>query len=112
MNNRVSVFKESWVELGTGTNNEAEFDILILALSRTLEYLELEAFPPSLYTVHLFTDSTIVRNRLTGANRKNKKEYEKRMFTLTQEVLELLASFKTWEITWNSRVNNVARFGH
>ena len=98
--------------LGWGTNNEAEFEILIVALEWSVLNLRDYGFDPGTYRLELFTDSTIVRNRLNGRNRTRKTEPQQRMFTRTQACLEFMAQFESVHVSWNPRERNVERFGH
>lgn len=102
----------SRMELGWGTSNEAEFDILIEALRWTFKQLCLGGFSPSLYEIRLFTDSTIVANRIKNRNCQGKSEPAKRMGNLTRQCLAKLGVFGLWSIQWNGRASNVERFGH
>lgn len=99
-------------ELGWGSNNEAEFLTLIEALEWTLRSLTDYGFDPRRYAVEMFTDSTIVANRVSGRNRTRKTEPQQRMAALASRVHELLRGFGGFKIEWNSRVENVRRFGH
>ena len=107
-----SVKTISEMALGWGTNNEAEFEILIVALEVTLHLLEDYGFDPKHYRVNLFTDSTIVRNRINGSNRTCRSDPQRRMFERATCCNGFLARFGTSEIHWHRRENNVARFGH
>lgn len=110
--NGLSVFKASRVEFGWGTNNEAEFDSLIAALNFTVENLLNGGFDTREYDVSLFTDSTIVRNRLNGSKVKSKGEAGIRMLELAHKCLLRLYQFKSYSIEWQPREHNVKRFGH
>ena len=110
----VSVKKVLRQSLGHGTNNEAEWEIIIEALHWTLNALTEGGFSAIDYNIKMFTDSEIVRNRLMKKNKIFKKypESSKRMFDLANRVLGLLIKFKSFNVTWESREFNVARFGH
>jgi len=111
--NRVSIAKVGLLELGFGTNNEAEFDILLEALNWTTNQLWKGGFPLSAYDVKLFTDSTIVRNRINGTKRgKDKSEPSLRMGALAAKCRQILAGYKSFTAIWNGRDANVNRFGH
>jgi ribonuclease HI len=99
-------------QFGWGTNNEAEFETLIAALERTRTYLIDAELPAAAFEVELFTDSTIVQNRIAGRNRTKKSEPQSRMFELNARCLEILILFKGFKIQWNPRSANVERFGH
>jgi ribonuclease HI len=99
-------------ELGWGTNNEAEFEILILALNWTVKQLLAEELCPSDFRVVVVTDSTIVRNRINGQNKTNKGEAQRRMFSRNAGCLKWLRMFSSFTAEWRSRFENVARFGH
>lgn len=100
------------MELGWGTNNEAEFDSLIAALEWTVRELWRGGFPVSQYTVHMFTDSTVVANRIKNRNCTGTSSAARRMAKLTRQVLSQLTLFRLWKIEWRGRDNNVERFGH
>src|ERR1022692_2932055 len=61
---------EPRLSLGYGTNNEAEFEILIIALKRIANYLERKGVAKNLVEIVMVTDSTIVANRISGRNKK------------------------------------------
>lgn len=106
------VYKALRFELGYGTSNEAEFDSLFTALEWTIKHLFLGGFTPSTYVVNMYTDSTILAARLKDRNCGGKGEASKRIGELTRKCLERLNHFNRWQIEWNGRGNNVARFGH
>lgn len=106
------IFHNSLVEFGYGTNNEAEFDSLIAALDWTLEELPKGGFSPKIYALQLFTDSTIVHNRIALKRVTGKEEPAQRMGRLTQQCLIRLEKFRGHSIEWQRRDANVARFGH
>ena len=126
---------EPRLSLGYGTNNEAEFEILIIALKRIANYLERKGVAKNLVEIVMVTDSTIVANRISGRNKKGvaavkaaaacadflgeveekvsaKKQAERKMAALQLECLEVLDGFKSFEISWASRNLNVSKFGH
>lgn len=104
------------IQLGYGTNNEAEFESLQLALSDVGEWLELNGFKHCTFSVRIETDSVIVRNRLIRKNRIHSKPAWKsaseRMFNLAESCLVHLRKFASFAVEWKGRENNVARFGH
>jgi len=106
------VFKASRMELGRGTNNEAEFDSLIAALRFVVNDLSVGGFDPKTYAVSVFTDSTIVANRLTRERARDKGEPAQRMAALAATCNSYLAMFGHWSCKWNGRSANVERFGH
>src|ERR1017187_2979042 len=69
----VSVKTISEHPLGWGTNNEAEFEILIMALEWGFGSLKDWGFDPQDYRLELFSDSTILVNRLNGRNHTDRK---------------------------------------
>jgi ribonuclease HI len=100
-------------DFGHGTNNVAEFEALYRAINRTISLLEVRGVKPQHCRMNIFTDSTIVRNRIRHPNRgDNKSEGGKRMTAWTQKCTWLLLQFKTVEINWNPRSVNVQKFGH
>jgi ribonuclease HI len=126
--------KESRQPLGHGTNNEAEFEILIVALERVSNYIERRGVDKKEVEISMTTDSTIVANRISGKNKRGlnalakatnsemfssqvqkispKKEAERRMAALSQMCLDILVSFKSFQIQWRQRNLNVSKFGH
>lgn len=110
------VLRQSRVELGPGTNNEAEFNTLEMALYRTLKLLADGQRDPGDYRVRILTDSTIVRNRLVGKNRlkvfPKSKESSLRMISEASKILKALCIFSSWSICWVPRQQNVLNFGH
>ena len=105
------VHKVSREEFGWGTNNEAEFDALIKALGWMDSNIK-TSFNPKDFSVKMYTDSTIVRNRIANRNGKSKGSASRRMSVLTQKCLSYLGQYGFHDITWNGRSNNVERFGH
>lgn len=113
------IYKESRVEFGWGTNNEAEFEALLAALKWTVAELGKGGFDQGIYTLLMFTDSTIVRNRVqtrrtafSGQAGSKARDVSQRMGRLTSECLLWLSRFKSWTIEWRGRQDNVMRFGH
>lgn len=106
------LFDRKTFELGHGTNNEAEFESLEKALVYVICHNIWEELHPHNYSVEIFTDSTILRNRIAGKNRSKKSEPQQRMFALAERCLALLACFKSFKIHWQPRQHNVERFGH
>lgn len=115
IDNRI-VLQRHRFEFGYGTNNEAEFDSLIIALRELLIWFESTYRFPEQYHVHVLTDSMIVLNRLVKKNGVAKKpkwrESSNRMFNLACSCLEMLERFQSFTVTWQKRDHNVSRFGH
>lgn len=99
-------------EFGWGTNNEAEFDALDAGLIWTLNSLKDAGNEPKDFHVDLFSDSTILINRINGKNNKSKSEPQIRMKNLAIKSLGKLVRFKSFKASWNGRHNNVNTFGH
>lgn len=99
-------------ELGFGTNNEAEFDILIEALIWTVREIENSGAKIMDFDMEVFSDSMIVVNRLNSKNTKAKSEPQMRMKNLTVKCLGKMVKFKSFKATWNGRSANVFKFGH
>lgn len=106
------VHQSNRVELGWGTNNEAEFEALIMALEWAHDNLGRDGYQPKDFDVHMITDSTIVRNRINGRYRGGKGEPAQRMARLCGMCREYLAKFRSDEIEWMSREVNMSTFGH
>lgn len=102
----------SQVELGWGTNNEAEFDMLLLALQFAVS--SCADYGYSLYqtSIEVFTDSTIVANRINNRAIGGKGEPAQRMGRLTKCCLHYMDQFSSAITYWQRREANVTRFGH
>ncbi len=105
-----SVHKITRLDLGHGTNNEAEYETLIEAVRWTYLNLLSGGFHPDQFCVEVFTDSSIVRNGvMRPARRKNRSG---RMIALAEKCLLIARHFKSFTARWNPRQKNVNRFGH
>ena len=103
----------SRAEFGHGTNNEAEFNALKLALDESVKWFQSENIGLTSLSLLVETDSTIVRNRLVVKNVIFKKyPSSERMFALANECLAILKQFGRFDVVWKGRENNVERFGH
>lgn len=103
------------LQLGFGTNNEAEFDALILALSALLSYASTNQIPHNDVRISIKTDSMIVRNWLLRFEKKSRKVKNERMGAMCDlacKCVEHLKRFSSFTAEWNSRDHNVALFGH
>jgi ribonuclease HI len=101
------------VQFGHGTNNEAEFNSLKLALDEAVGWLEAKGAEPKNLSLAIETDSMIVRNRLVVKNVIFKKQpSSQRMFALATECLGIMNRFGKFDVVWKGRENNVERFGH
>lgn len=105
----VVVFKAQRIALGWGTNNEAEYDILLEALKQTVNNLYVAGLEPLNYEVQMFTDAMIVARRIES---RNIGKGDARMRQLAVQCLTRLKQFKRWRITWRGRQANVDRFDH
>lgn len=86
------------------TNNQAEYLALIAAL-KWLRHNRARVADPRL---EIRTDSMIVRNQVM-------RKWKCRMPHLKElrdEVLNLLADYRHFEVKWHGRQNNVVLFGH
>lgn len=112
----VTIAEESRFELGTGTNNEAEFEALIRALGVLNQTSKRTGVDITTTALLVLTDSMIVRNRLMGTNKVHKKEaWRERsevMFNLANQCLEIMREFHSFTVQWQGRAHNVAVFGH
>lgn len=107
------IVKRSRVNFGFGTNNEAEFNALKLALDEAVRLFQEKAVELKSLSLVIETDSTIVRNRLVVKNVVFKKyPSSQRMFALANECLEIMNRFGKFQVIWKGRANNVERFGH
>lgn len=108
------VHKATRLPLGWGTNNEAEFEILIEAVRWVHHNLNEGGFETHKFDLEAFTDSMIVKNRLMGRNivfRRN-SEASGRMKRLADRCLDTALKFRSFTAKWNRRDANVSRFGH
>jgi len=107
------ILKRNRVDFGFGTNNEAEFNALKLALDEAVGWFHSKAVHLKSLSLVVETDSTIVRNRLVVKNVIFKKyPSSQRMFELASECLGIMNLFGKFEVHWKGRANNVKRFGH
>lgn len=90
-------------KFGPMTSNLAEYRALQDGLAWIIHYLN-----PIDISLEIRSDSNLVVNQINGAwETKNTMIKE---FII--ETLRLLEHFAYWEIHWNSRTENVIRFGH
>jgi len=107
------IVKRSRVDFGFGTNNEAEFNALKLALDEAATLFQEKAIELKSLSLAIEKDSTIVRNRLVVKNVIFKKyPSSQRMFALANECLEIMNQFGKFQVIRKGRANNVERFGH
>jgi len=107
------ILKRSRVTFGHGTNNEAEFNALKLALDEAVGWFQSESIDLKTLSLLVETDSTIVKNRLVVKNVIFKKyPSSQRMFALANECLGVMNRFGKFNVVWKGRANNVERFGH
>jgi len=107
------ILKRSRADFGFGTNNEAEFNALKLALDEAVVWFQAQVIELKSLSLVVETDSTIVRNRLVVKNVIFKKyPSSERMFALASECLGVMNRFGTFDVIWKGRANNVERFGH
>ena len=101
------------VDFGHGTNNEAEFNSLKLALDEAVAWFRSKGMDLKSLSLLIETDSTIVRNRLVVKNVIFKKYPSSvRMFDLANQCLAVMKQFGSFDVVWQGRANNVKRFGH
>ena len=111
--NGQEILKRSRVDFGFGTNNEAEFNALKLALDEAVRWFQSKATELKSLSLVVETDSTIVRNRLVVKNVIFKKyPSSERMFALANECLGIMKQFGNFDVVWKGRTHNVERFGH
>jgi ribonuclease HI len=102
----------SRLQLGWGTNNEAEFEIFEAALKWTVANIKQAGNEPSTFVLEAFSDSTIVVKRLNKEVRSRKKEPALRMAKCAVKCFNYTREFQDFKIHWNGRIENVNRFGH
>lgn len=101
------------VELGLGSNNEAEFDSLKMALDEMVAWLRSKGLDLKTVSLMIETDSTIVRNRLMVKNKIFPRDPRSSvMFKMAEDCLQVLRQFAEYNVVWKGRQNNVERFGH
>ena len=93
---------------GRTTNNEAEYDTLIAALSYLTESLQMQGVSPSSVTVDVRGDSQLVINQVTG----RWKARNPRMAERRDRVLELVKRFKNVTFRQHPRSESVRWLGH
>lgn len=95
--------------LGMGTNNRAEYGIMIKAIERTVELLAVAGLSPKLFGVLLISDSSILVHRMNGSQlTKGNSDINQ----LAKRAQTLLEQFKTYEAQWVDRDRMVELFGH
>lgn len=107
-------------DFGAGTNNVAEFMALHKALLKMIDLVDCKVLNigAAQCELEIFTDSTIVRNRIQNPEyQPRKKKWATspgvlRMNEWQRTCMVLLRLFKSYKITWNSRDVNVEKFGH
>lgn len=102
-------------DYGDGTNNVAEFTTLHRALLKTEKLLTLGYPSPNECDLEIFTDSTIVQNRINGTSSRRQKKPNEGTLRMTQWqniCLDELKKYRSFKAIWNSREVNVERFGH
>lgn len=102
----------SRLELGFGTNNEAEFQILEAALAWTANMIVVAGNSMADFDLEVISDSTIVVNRLLGRNTTRKSEPQQRMAKHTANCLSYAIMYKSFKAKWRGREANVMLFGH
>lgn len=107
-----SVVLVSRIELGWGTNNEAEFEIFVKALLWTDTELKRAGNTPDQFHLEAFSDSITVINRLKGIAKANKKDAGRRMQSRSDKCLSFARKYLSFEVYWNNRRHNVNKFGH
>ena len=84
----------SRVDFGHGTNNEAEFDALQMALDELMAHCTKTGLEPAQCVVLIETDATIVRNRLMVKNKISKTDPRSAvMYELANRCLAVMKKF-------------------
>jgi ribonuclease HI len=96
------------LNLGQGTNNEAEYSTLITALKDLLHELGQSGIDPNRVQLKVFGDSQLVIRQLQG----EWKAKDARMRALRDEAQALLKGFGSVEYVHQSRSHSVAALGH
>ena len=79
--------------LGSVTNNKAEYNAVIAALKKAVEYTR--------WNVHVYSDSALVVNQLNGEWQITKDHLK----VLYDEVMQHKGGFETVEFSWVGRTN-------
>lgn len=97
------------LELGDHyTNNEAEYDTLIIALQDLIQRIETAGRQPEEFTLEVRGDSTLVIRQLQG----KWKTREPRMQERKDRCLRLLRRFAAVELKTQPRAESVRLLGH
>ena len=89
-----NVLDSNSAPLGFGTNNEAEYQALILAMERCIEL--------GIGSAYFFTDSELMANQINGVYRIKKE----RLAQLARRVEALRPRFDDFQLTYLSREKN------
>jgi probable phosphoglycerate mutase len=96
------------LQFGLGTNNQAEYRVVIAALEDLLGRIQREGKEPSRYSVLVKTDSRLVVGQVSQGWRVK----EPSLRPLVQRVQELAARFAEVEFEWVPREEIVVVLGH
>lgn len=119
------ILKAKRIELGYGTNNEAEFLTLQRALEALVDDMAKQEHSTSEFAVEIQTDSLIVQHRIAHKQKnrtfdlkvspfedQHRHSRSNRMTELALDCHALLAKFNNHKIRWQPRQKNVEVFGH
>lgn len=93
---------------GRATNNEAEYDTLIAALTRLIDMVHAQGTPPASVTVAVRGDSLLIISQVTG----RWKAREPRMAERRDRVLALARQFRQVTFAQQPRAATVKVLGH
>ena len=97
------------LQFGDGiTNNEAEYDTLIVALEAVQRRLVDSGADPATARLDIRGDSQLVIQQVLGKWKCN----DERMRRRRDRAREVLATFGTWQLTHHARENSVEVLGH
>jgi ribonuclease HI len=96
------------LDLGHGTNNEAEYRALIAGLQATVALVEQQDLDPAEVHIEIRGDSQLVLNQLSGAW----KTKNPRMRSLRDQAAALLVRFGSSNLVHQSRSRTVEILGH
>ncbi|MEM7133243.1 MAG: ribonuclease HI family protein [Chloroflexota bacterium] len=97
------------LQLGNSiTNNEAEYDTLIMALEAILKRLHAEGAAPNTAQLDIRGDSKLVIQQVLGAWKCNEERLRRRR----NKAQKLLAQFDRWRLQHHKREKSVEVLGH
>ena len=97
---------------GAGTSNEAEYLVLIGALSALIEACELDQMPLSDVGAEAWSDSKLMVGQMGGLSKRPWKLKAPNLKPLNKEANDLASRLGSFRIGWHPRSRSEAIFGH